>query len=53
MNNPFIKEMASKTELIMERWLTGEALGRWLILILTGEEDFPIRIRYEKRLSKS
>jgi len=27
-------------KLPMERWLTGEALGGWQILILIGEEDF-------------
>ena len=27
-------------KLAMEGWLTGEAIGRWPILILTGKEDY-------------
>jgi len=27
-------------KLMMERWLTGEALGGWPILFLAGEENF-------------
>ena len=40
MNNPFYHEDNLKDEAYDEGWLTGEAIGGWLILILTEEKYF-------------
>jgi len=36
---PSIKKTTSKMRLVIEGWLTGDAISVWPILILTGEED--------------